>query len=47
MKMMVIRIKVDGKESKSSFGKLDDAVIACETFVQRSMQPNTDYVDER
>ena len=37
------RIKVDGKESKSSFGKLDDAVIACETFVQRSI----DYASER
>ena len=30
------RIKVNGKESKSSFGKLDDAVMACETFVQKS-----------
>ena len=37
------RIKVNGKESKSSFGKLDDAVMACETFVQKSI----DYASER
>mgnify|MGYP001244087723 CR=1 FL=1 len=41
------RIKVNGKESKSSFGKLDDAVVACETFLERAIQNNTDYVDER
>jgi hypothetical protein len=37
------RIKVNGKESKSSFGKLDDAVMACETFVQKSI----DYASEK
>ena len=37
------RVKVNGKESKKSFGKLADAVIACETFVQRSR----DYASEK
>ena len=37
------RVKVNGKESKKSFGKLDDAVLACETFVQRSR----DYASEK
>jgi hypothetical protein len=37
------RVKVNGKESKKSFGKLDDAIIACETFVQRSR----DYASEK
>ena len=37
------RVKVNGKESKKSFGKLADAVIACETFVQRSR----DYAREK
>ena len=36
------RVKVNGKESKKSFGKLADAVLACETFIQRS----NDYVSE-
>ena len=36
------RVKVNGKESKKSFGKLSDAVLACETFIQRS----NDYVSE-
>ena len=30
------RVKVNGKESKKSFGKLADAVLACETFIQRA-----------
>jgi len=37
------RVKVNGKESKKSFGKLDDAIMACETFVQRSR----DYAKEK
>jgi len=37
------RVKVNGKESKKSFGKLQDAVMACETFVQRSR----DYASEK
>ena len=37
------RVKVNGKESKKSFGKLDDAIMACETFIQRS----NDYVSEK
>lgn len=37
------RVKVNGKESKKSFGKLSDAVLACETFVQRSQ----DYAREK
>ncbi len=37
------RVKVNGKESKKSFGKLDDAIMACETFVQRSR----DYASEK
>jgi len=37
------RVKVNGKESKKSFGKLADAVMACETFVQRSR----DYASEK
>jgi hypothetical protein len=37
------RVKVNGKESKKSFGKLSDAVMACETFVQRSR----DYASEK
>jgi hypothetical protein len=37
------RVKVNGKESKKSFGKLSDAVLACETFVQRSR----DYASEK
>jgi hypothetical protein len=37
------RVKVNGKESKKSFGKLADAIIACETFVQRSR----DYASEK
>ena len=37
------RVKVNGKESKKSFGKLEDAVFACETFVQRSK----DYASEK
>lgn len=37
------RVKVNGKESKKSFGKLSDAVMACETFVQRSQ----DYAREK
>jgi hypothetical protein len=36
------RVKVNNKESKKSFGKLEDAVLACETFIQRS----NDYVSE-
>lgn len=36
------RVKVNGKESKKSFGKLSDAVLACETFIQRA----NDYVSE-
>jgi len=36
------RVKVNGKESKKSFGKLADAVLACETFIQRA----NDYVSE-
>lgn len=36
------RVKVNGKESKKSFGKLEDAVLACETFIQRA----NDYVSE-
>ena len=36
------RVKVNGKESKKSFGKLEDAVLACETFIQRT----NDYVSE-
>ena len=36
------RVKVNGKESKKSFGKLADAVLACETFIQRS----NDYVSD-
>lgn len=37
------RVKVNGKESKKSFGKLEDAIMACETFVQRSR----DYASEK
>jgi len=37
------RVKVNGKESKKSFGKLEDAVLACETFVQRTK----DYASEK
>ena len=37
------RVKVNGKESKKSFGKLADAVLACETFVQRT----NDYAREK
>tara|TARA_R100001163_G_C5066968_1_gene205717 strand:- start:1378 stop:2400 length:1023 start_codon:yes stop_codon:yes gene_type:complete len=37
------RVKVNGKESKKSFGKLADAVLACETFVQRTK----DYAREK
>jgi len=37
------RVKVNNKESKKSFGKLEDAVLACETFVQRSK----DYASEK
>ena len=37
------RVKVNGKESKKSFGKLSDAVLACETFVQRTK----DYASEK
>lgn len=37
------RVKVNGKESKKSFGKLADAVLACETFVQRTQ----DYASEK
>ena len=37
------RVKVNGKESKKSFGRLSDAVMACETFVQRSR----DYASEK
>ena len=40
------RVKVNGKESKSSFGKLDDAVQACESFLQRIVPQNLDYMDE-
>ena len=40
------RVKVNGKESKSSFGKLDDAVQACESFLQRAAPQNLDYMDE-
>lgn len=40
------RVKVNGKESKSSFGKLDDAVQACESFLQRVVPQNLDYMDE-
>ena len=36
------RVKVNGKKSKKSFGKLEDAVLACETFIQRA----NDYVSE-
>ena len=37
------RVKVNGKESKKSFGKLSDAVLACETFIQRT----NDYASEK
>jgi len=37
------RVKINGKESKKSFGKLSDAVLACETFVQRTK----DYASEK
>lgn len=36
------RVKVNGKQSKKSFGKLEDAILACETFIQRT----NDYVSE-
>ena len=40
------RVKINGKESKSSFGKLADAVQACESFIQKTTPQNLDYMDE-
>ena len=40
------RVKINGKESKSSFGKLADAVQACESFIQKTTPHNLDYMDE-
>ena len=37
------RVKANNKELKKSFGKLADAELACETFVQRS----NDYANEK
>jgi len=37
------RVKVNNKESKTSFGKLADAVLTCETYLQRSR----DYAREK
>ena len=40
------RIKVNNKDSKNVFDSYEEAVMACEMFINRGKNTNNDYVDE-